>query len=688
MKKSDLGFLTQHFEKLVLGLSVLILLGVGAYAWLGVLGDPHAIDGKTAADIRDDTERAADRLRAAMNSTDSELPSPEEHQVEDYATAFTQHYAEPVILADAFAPLDGGGVRPKVNTEGPVFNAIDLPTPPMAESFSIKVKHAVLADAGAITDPQLRQMVAEVQDMVGGQAPVDFQYVSVMTEFPLKDWAVRLDEAGQGSGEAIPDNVWLAKLGVAGVYLVREEQDIDGNWGNRTVVNPLPQQLAFLPGQELPATNPMEAAAVLDTIQQSQDLVTKPLFPPTVEPWTPPVGTDRVFSAAEQEKIKDLEDEISRLQRRLDQLNGVDRQDSRNTRTRTDTRRRASNRGGGGMDDIGGGGLGMDPRGNTRSRDRGNRGTDRDQAERDRQAQQIEGVEEELLEKRRELNELYGLDDDEAASQFLRGRGPGGYGGYPGMGDEMGMDMGMGMGDPMLRERGMGRPGGLGMGRPGLTGRDRNTPTGQTGIVPRRPTDDVPETVRVWAHDLTAQPGKTYRYKLVVAAINPLYQYTRTTKAQRDRNEYRIALPPSEDEIESAPWTTPVTLDPQAYYYFVRGNAEQDRATIEIWKVWNGQWRKAEFEESPGNPVGGVVSIDMLRDFKQDVDMGVGIVLLDIDTVETANATDVRMVYLLPDGRIGSRLLSADRRNDKRTELEEEAERRKVEEDDRFASRG
>ncbi|MEM7577081.1 MAG: hypothetical protein AAF328_06345 [Planctomycetota bacterium] len=521
----------------------------------------------------------------------------------------------------------------------------------MASSFNIKSKHGVLADPGAVNDPDQRAQVVEVQNLVGDQAPVDFQYVSVMAEFPLQEWAKRLDAPDQSANAQIPDNVWLAKLGIASVYLVREEQAADGTWGNRTKIEPLPGQLAFLPGQPIDQAEPQMAQLLLEDVQARQSEIMQPSFPPmALESWTPPTGRDRVLSASEREQLNDIENDIRNLERRIANLSGRD--------TQRGTPRQRANRTPGGIDDFGGD-MGMGG-GNTRSTRNTNR-PNRAQQDTDRQQQQIERFEEQLREKITEKNELLGVDDDAAQMEFLRNRGGG---------DQFGMGMG-GMGG--MDE--FGPP--QGMGNPRRNIRPQNPQLGGVGAglgVPANPTDEVPETVRVWAHDLTAQPGSTYRYKLVAAAINPLYQYTRVHPEQRKENEFRLALAPSEEDFDAAPWTTPVTLDPDAYFFFVRGNAEQDRAAIEVWKVYNGLWRQGEFEETPGNPIGGKQSVELAPGFDRTVSMGVGAVLLDVDVVEVNGTSQVRMVYLLPDGRISGRLLNDDRRNTKRDELQRIAE--------------
>ncbi len=655
----DMGFFTKHAEKLILGLAILVLLGVGAYAWLGVFGELHEDPGK----VKQRIEEAATQVEARLASAQTNLPGRDEYVVPDYASEFADQYNTPVTEADELAvKLEGPGF-PTLEGVGEIgYEALYLPTPPVAASFSLKTKHAVLASPNAVNDAQLQEMLVEVRPIVDAPESGDFQYVSVMAEFPLRDWAERVDAVDQPALNQIPDNVWFNKLGIAAVYLIREEQLADGSWGNQTVIDPLPGQPAFMP-EERVEPNPLAAGEALELALGLQPDITQPMFPPTVhEAWTPPTGRDRILSADEKKQLQDIESDIRRLERRLDQLTGVDRR--ANQRQRGAAQRRPQ-RGGG--DDMGGMGMDMMGGGAGIRRQPRDAGRDRAAQQRDREQEQIQKVQDELLEAQRQRAELLGLDEDEATRGFMsRGRTRMGMG----MDAGMGMDMGMGMGMDMGMDGGMAR---------GNMARQRNLQNVRGGLAvgagtAERLVDQVPETIRIWAHDLTVRPGKTYRYKLVAAAINPLFQYTRIDRQQRSENEYKLALAPTQSEIDAAPWTTPVTMDPEAYFFFVRGNADQDRATIEVWKVYDGQWRQGEFEETPGNPIGGSQRVELLNGLRQTVDMGVGSVLLDIDTVEVNNTPQVRMVYLGSDGQIASRLLREDRGSLKRKELEETAE--------------
>jgi hypothetical protein len=308
----------------------------------------------------------------------------------------------------------------------------------------------------------------------------------------------------------------------------------------------------------------------------------------------------------------------------------------------------------GGMDDMGGGGR------SARTTPSGPSAADQRRAE--QQQRQIETVTTELAAKRAELNALLGIQEDTSASQFLGG-------GAASMGGEFMMDEFGGMVDPMM------------MGGPGL--QQPGQPTGFPTLGQQQPgqnfVNTLPERVRVWAQDLTVQPGRTYRYKVIVTVINPLFQYTRVATEQREINEFKLALGPSEDELAAMEWSPPVEVESNLLFFLAAANVADQinpaRARVEVWRIFDGRWRQKEFIENPGNPIGGIETVQTQLLGPQSVDMHVGAVLLDIDPVQTDRGTDIRMIYFDEyTNSIQMRMRRDDNDNAKRKELIDRAE--------------
>ena len=95
---------------------------------------------------------------------------------------------------------------------------------------------------------------------------------------------------------------------------------------------------------------------------------------------------------------------------------------------------------------------------------------------------------------------------------------------------------------------------------------------------------------KVWAHDLTVKPGATYRYRLRVGVINPLFQRSQLTGKLRETHFHLISLVSPASE-----WTEPVEIEPVHRFFVVGGSGVEHSATVEVWRVFNGRPQAGEF---------------------------------------------------------------------------------------------
>jgi hypothetical protein len=117
-------------------------------------------------------------------------------------------------------------------------------------------------------------------------------------------------------------------------------------------------------------------------------------------------------------------------------------------------------------------------------------------------------------------------------------------------------------------------------------------------------------SLRIWAHDLTAEPGKTYRYRVKLAVNNPVFGRA-------------AALPEKQKDLAKQPalwsqpseWTAPVTV-PADHYYFITSASEANpvttssaRATAEMYQFFYGYYRKGVVSMEPGDPMIARVSL-------------------------------------------------------------------------------
>lgn len=108
--------------------------------------------------------------------------------------------------------------------------------------------------------------------------------------------------------------------------------------------------------------------------------------------------------------------------------------------------------------------------------------------------------------------------------------------------------------------------------------------------------------IKVWSHDITAQRGMTYRYRLRVVLNNPYYGNA-------------LSLPEDQKPLAEQPtiasgwtdWSSPVAIDPpQAFFVTAAAVADEfggTRASASVYEFYYGYWRAGNASLSPGDPV-------------------------------------------------------------------------------------
>lgn len=653
MRTKDFGFFQQHVEKIVLGVGLLVLIGVGATQFL--LGEPNAVEleNKPVApgDIKDTVVIKSNQLGSRLDA-DSPIPTID---IPAYAESFVRLFGLPVATDQQLASIDSPGIASVwLNVVSPKYLDLVLPTPPVPADALATSGHAVLDDTGG-------DRFFALQEIIGDHRPADFPYVSVSAEFSFDDLIDRYRAEDVPLAQRVDEGLWRERMAITSVRLLREELNpLTGEWGDRQIINPLPGQIAVTP-EDQPELTFEQSQELENWIRQNQPEIRRPAFPQISNgPWNPPGVDDRKFTSEQLQRREELERAIDTAQRKIDRLLGNDDRNNRGNNNRT-PRGRQDN-----FDDMGlppgfeDGGRGTrGTRGTRGGNERGNERPDRDTI-------QLEKAEQELFEAQRELNELMGLGEEELAAENSYNR--------PGA-NEFDNPADFNPAD---------------FGNPGI---DPGFPGGY-GNMPQRPgtqAQDVPDVVKVWAHDLTAQPGKTYRYKVLVSVLNPLYRFPRLNPQQLEENKNRISIGPSQEEIDNTPWSisAEVKLDPEHYFFVTSGSKDAKRANIEVWTVYNGIWRNKEFIEFPGNQIGGDAELPNVDTGGRPVAMNVGSIMLDVDSIKVSNGPPaVRVLFLDPEtNRIETRLINDDKNSDDRKRLELEADLAQKKADNRLSAR-
>ena len=120
---------------------------------------------------------------------------------------------------------------------------------------------------------------------------------------------------------------------------------------------------------------------------------------------------------------------------------------------------------------------------------------------------------------------------------------------------------------------------------------------------------NVDDTMQVWAHDISVQPGATYRYRCSVAVLNPfLGRKRQLVEAQQPLDaQFQILTAPSA-------WTEVAVNAPYAFYavdaYPPDGIGSLGSAQLEVFRLIDGVWRSHKFAIEPGDAIGRQVKLD------------------------------------------------------------------------------
>lgn len=119
--------------------------------------------------------------------------------------------------------------------------------------------------------------------------------------------------------------------------------------------------------------------------------------------------------------------------------------------------------------------------------------------------------------------------------------------------------------------------------------------------------------VQLWAHDLGVQPGATYRYRTRVVLNNPLFRKGPVLDTQ-DAALQAAAKEPFA-RAEWSDWSAPVVVGASEYYFVTNADADgsltggRSGATIEVFKMYYGFYRKATLTLNPGDPIEASIRI-------------------------------------------------------------------------------
>jgi hypothetical protein len=653
MKKAN--FADKHLEKIVLAVAV-ILAAVGVYFFIAAAPNQIEVSNRSLQP-GDIPPLLAERAEALRNSIETRHDIPD-FELPDYVRLVGSRESDRPTRLAGFDVI--GEPLPNEFT-GNIDNLeqYGLPSPPLAMNPNARQGTAVLRLTGqnAVDEPIKRLINAEAE-------PFDFRYVTVGATFDLAEWRSRIEQADN----PIPDNWWRETLdAITGVYLERQEllDPSTREWSEPVRIKPLSEFDALEPDLSVARLSNPQIEAMQASIRNQQDLYRRPPFVSVQRDYMVHDPFSEARSDDTERELEDLFDDVESKTTQIDRL--------------------------------------------TEQLERGVPG-ERGAAIQNRLSTLLA----ERAEVRLEINDLVDLDlygaetsempdfqfqepelfDPSSRRPTTRSRTPG-RGMMP---EDFMMDEPP---PPTPRRRQTARP----------TSRQAQLPTRgfmrpdtnrQREIEPEAV--ENPDEIRVAAHDLTVEPGKTYRYRVVVTVRNPLFRQTRVAPEQREANYDRLTLGPSESELQRTAervgedarsvWTEPITIEPELYYFLLRAQARA--ALVEVWRVYNGRWREAEFQNNPGDFIGGVAELN-LEDETVALPMQADAIVVDVVSSNEGGlgGGDTQLIVASGDGQtMASRSTGSGRQTIERVRLRNQnrindllEEIGSIDEDDRFSRR-
>lgn len=152
------------------------------------------------------------------------------------------------------------------------------------------------------------------------------------------------------------------------------------------------------------------------------------------------------------------------------------------------------------------------------------------------------------------------------------------------------------------------------------------------------------KTIEAWAHDDTAQAGKTYKYRMRYKIKNPVFSAGNVTQPDSLADIFAVPSPWSE-------WSTPVTI-PAATNFFVESSKSpnSDAVHFAVFRWDKGQQHQESFTVRPGDQIGAQ---------KGDVDYSTPWTVVDFRFDERTG--DWQILLVNNDGKLMTRSYRADK---------------------------
>ena len=176
--------------------------------------------------------------------------------------------------------------------------------------------------------------------------------------------------------------------------------------------------------------------------------------------------------------------------------------------------------------------------------------------------------------------------------------------------------------------------------------------------------EQQPNLVTVWSHDLTVKPGKTYRYRVSVSLINPLFQRLILSPEQKEDEFHKLSL-----VSKPSAWSEPITVAPERHFFLVADSQQKQSVDVEVFTIFNGAWRSHRFNVRPGDTIGSEVTLSA-GDVEAEIDLSLGYAVVDLDFDASYNLGQrlerktTEMLFMdLATGKLNRRTVAGDQKH-------------------------
>jgi len=555
MKLKGINPLEQHADKIVLGVVGLVAAGAVVLQLLPPKTIKVGNEDKTPGTAFEPVVRAAKDLQARVDAAEPKMPDVP-------AMNLSGKLAIANDLARPSAPRVSLGPAPQIAkagaiAAGPATGSYASPEVPATSGVQAAPYSATVHPVEKLMIPELAKLLPEAQ-------PFDIAAVSIEAAFDGSALRAALEHDPDGSGplEAIPRSWWKDALGpgmdMVAIVGMEVERELVRNPDGSTPTSPSIQIVKPMPGRmngfEAWATGVRSVGDVpgaVSTLLSQAEYIERPAFYATIAgvEWQAPSKVLSTGNPAARDR------QVQRLRAKLVDLDAdIKRLEERLAQlpaaeTPGETRRSEQPRTGGG----GGGGGGKGGGGPAAPRQTNQPTREEPRGDRrtiERNIANLTKVRSEVVKDLIELGEVVEGEEPEA---------------------------------PVVNPEDAARP--------------------MTML-------ENPK-VQMWTHDLTAQPGATYRYRTRAVINNPLFGRN-LQESQKELGAQSLL------RGEWSAWSDPVTVDPTSVFFVSAAEesgvlTNRPRATGELFQFYYGFYRKAQVNLEPGDMVFGDARLPELR---------------------------------------------------------------------------